>query len=129
MKTGYWMFIEGVLLVALALVGCPREAANIRDSIAALDGFLRQAQDHHEGECVAQPSKALCQAINRAGAVQNAAGDFVKIYCEGPREPFVATFKDGGPCIEQKGMEPRARAVLQELQRTIADLKAIVGDK
>ncbi len=117
--------LSAIALLAL-LGGCPK-APHIRDGIAALDGFLSKAQDNHEAECKANPSKPICKAINRAGAVQNAAGDFLKIYCEGPREPAVAAFRDGGPCIEEKGLGTRADAVLRELRRTIEDLKAVIG--
>ncbi len=119
--------VVAVVCLAFLLAGCPKAAQQIRDGVAALNGFLVQAQTHHGMECKAEPTKALCQSINRAGAVQNATIDFVKVYCEGPRETAVASFKDGGPCIEQKGMEPRANAVLRELNQTIADIKAIAG--
>jgi len=114
-------------LSALLLYGCPKHAKDIRDSISTLHGFLVKAQDNHETECKADPSKAACLAINKAGAVQNGASDFVKVYCAGPRPAGTALFSDGGPCIEDSGLQSRADAILTELNASIADLKAIVG--
>ncbi len=111
------------LLLALAATGCQSLEQTARDGIAAFYGFLVQAQDHHEVECKATPTKTLCVSINKAGDVLNVARGTFKVYCSGTPKPAEQPFLAGGPCAADKSVEPRLRAAMSEMQKLLPVIK------
>ena len=109
-------------VLALLLAGCPSEK-NFRDGIAAFHGFLIQAQDHHETECRAAPTKTLCVSINKAGDALNIARAALKVYCSGTPKAGDQPFLQGGPCVVDKSAEPRMQAAFSELQKLLPVIK------
>ena len=107
---------------ALLLAGCPSEK-NFRDGIAAFHGFLIQAQDHHEVECKAVPTKTLCVSINKAGDALNIARSALKVYCSGTPKVGDEPFLQGGPCVVDKSAEPRMQTAFSELQKLLPVIK------
>ena len=121
------MLKVGLLLPILLLLGaCDPLEKNARDSIAAAKGFIEKAQEHHASECIAMPSKPLCAAITKAVAAQNVAVDALHLYCSGAPSAGNAAYDAGGPCAPSKGVEPRLRIAIRDLDRIIAEAKGVV---
>ncbi len=120
MRRSYLIF---TLLLALTATGCQPLEQTARDGIAAFSGFLVQAQDHHEVECKAAPTKSLCVSINKAGDVLNMARGLSKVYCSGTPKAGDQPFLAGGPCAADKSVEPRLRAAMSEMQKLFPVIK------
>lgn len=136
-----------VLLFSFAVAGCAarnadpsvRQGANApeqiaRDAFYAAKGFVEQAQDNHEAECVAlqdtplgsitderaRKAKKICIAINQAADAQNLLGHAINQYCGGPG------YLEGGDCNPQVDVEARLRAAIVDLNQYIANLKGLL---
>jgi hypothetical protein len=70
-----------VLTLALITVGCSPLENNARDTAAALSGSIVAAQVKYQTPCSADPSKDICQIINRGVSGENALITAVETYC------------------------------------------------
>src|ERR1700675_3593078 len=68
-------------LGVLPMVACSPLENQARDVAAALSGSIVAAQSKYQGSCAANPSQAICQAINRGVSGENALVTAVETYC------------------------------------------------
>ena len=125
-----WLAYELIVILAVLVLlpgGCQPLEKSVRDAIAAEKGFLDKAEQNHLAECQASPTKSLCLAIRKAGEARNVAIDILELYCSGLPRSGGKSFAEGGPCAPDKSAEPKLRAALADLQRDIADLKAVLS--
>lgn len=120
-KLRFWLLVS--LLPFLA--ACPI-AKSARDTIAASSALLEQAQKKHLTECRAQPTKPVCQQINRLVSAENAAIDLLTLYCSGTPKPGQMAFSDGGPCCPDKAVEGRLRTAIANLDTITKDVGGII---
>lgn len=112
-----------LLLPLVILLGCQPIQNTARDGIAAAKGVLQTAQTKYMAQCTANPQDAPCVIIHKGVAAQNVAIDALEAYCEGGATP---AFKDGGPCVANKAVEPKLRASLDNLNQIIPDVKGLL---
>ena len=72
-----------LLLVALLLpmLACTPMENQARDTAAALSGSLIAAQTKYQASCAANPTRQVCQVINRGVSGENALLTAVETYC------------------------------------------------
>lgn len=138
-KTRLALCITPLLVAILVAPGCaarnpaapgyaPEQYA--RDAIAAAQGFIVQAQEHHGAECRsgcalpeiqdAKLCRNICNAINRAVHAQNAAIDALSLYCAGPG------WGEGAPCNPQPDFALRLREAVRELDRIVREVRGLL---
>ena len=72
------VLIVGVLLVCTACTPIEQQA---RNTAAALQGTIVAAQAKYHDSCVANPTQAVCQDINKGVAGENALITAIETYC------------------------------------------------
>ena len=70
-----------IVAVVLPMVACSPLENQARDVAAALSGSIIAAQSKYQASCVANPSQAVCVAINRGVSGENALVTAVETYC------------------------------------------------
>ena len=75
----YFMIV--LALGVLPMVACSPLENQARDVAAALSGSIVAAQSKYQESCGANPSQAICQAINRGVSGENALLTAVETYC------------------------------------------------
>jgi hypothetical protein len=75
----YFMIV--LALGVLPMVACSPLENQARDVAAALSGSIVAAQSKYQESCRANPSQAICQAINRGVSGENALLTAVETYC------------------------------------------------
>lgn len=120
------LLILPLLFAALAMSACPPSQPlekSARDAVATSKGYLDAAKEHHP-ECVSDTPAAStnCTIISRGVAAKDSVIDAVNIYCASPE------YSNGtGECIPNKDLEPKLKEALDNLNRTINDVKAVGG--
>ena len=114
-----------ILIPLLLLLGCDAAKA-ARDTIATDYGWITTAQAQHRESCQADTAQQKCALINRAIAVHNTSVDLLNLYCQGAPKPDDVPYDEGGPCSPQKGLEPRLRAAIRDLDTIVKDVKGWV---
>jgi hypothetical protein len=115
------------LLAVVLLAGCQSFEKSARDAIAGAHGWVQQQQPIRQAECSADPSKAICRAINRVIAGEHTTAGVLNVYCAGAPPAGQASFADGGPCVPVKSAEAAIQAAIINLQTTVNDAKKVAG--
>ena len=113
--------MRGVLTTLLAvsllvLVACSPLENQARDVAAALSGSIVAAQGKYQGSCAANPSQAICQAINRGVSGENALVTAVETYCGWAVTP---------PPLDPNAMCVPVKSASAVLQTAIANAAAL----
>jgi hypothetical protein len=117
------------LFLLMSVAGCSQPfEASARDGIATASGFLNKAVELNKAECQGQPSEQKCQAIKKAAASLDLAIDGLEAYCGGTGFNAGTTPCQSPADPAQKGqLEAKLRAILQNLDRDITDVKKLTG--
>jgi hypothetical protein len=75
------LFTIVLVLGVLPMLACSPLENQARDAAAALSGSIVAAQAKYQGNCTANPSQPICQAINRGVSGENALITAVETYC------------------------------------------------
>lgn len=70
-----------VMVLVVPMVACSPLENQARDVAAALSGSIIAAQSKYQSSCAANPSQAICAAINRGVSGENALVTAVETYC------------------------------------------------
>lgn len=115
-------------LLAITLACPPSQPLEqtARDTVATAKGYLDSAKSHHP-ECAAPadastPQSVNCQVIAKGVAAKDSVIDALNVYCASPDYS-----NNGGPCVPNKDLQSKLQAALDDLNRTITDVKAIGG--
>ncbi len=118
MKLLSFATICAILLLVVLMVGCPRVVNNARDTIAAANGVIVQAEIQYSPTCTSNPSQPICNTINRAVAAQNAAITALEAYCG-----FNSASNPNDKCQPVKTLEPALTSALANLNQFVTELK------
>jgi hypothetical protein len=112
------------LTLAVNAASCDKAAA-ARDSLATAQGVIVQAQQDHQAECTANPSKAVCTSINKMVRFQNVGIDALETYCGWPARPTAAQLAtvSNVPCAKNANALGILTTAIQNLNVTVADFK------
>lgn len=117
------------LLLPLGLTGCPSGqtvSQKSRDVIATASGVISNLDSRYKASCEADSSQTVCGAIGHSKAALNVSIDALEAYCEGTPIAGDKPFKDGGPCSPVSTAGDALKSALDNLNRAVADLKAVV---
>jgi hypothetical protein len=111
-------------VVAILAITC-NIPADARNSLATAQGVIQSAQSQHQAECSANPSLAVCTAINNLVKLQNVAIDGLETYCGWPARPTAAQLAAASqtPCTKNAPALTILTTALQNLNVAIADFK------
>ena len=114
-----------VLVLLGGLNGCTQLEKHARDTAAALNGAITQAQQQHQQECNATPTLAACIVINKAVDGQNALVTAIEAYCgwsvANPPVDMAAT-----QCVPVKSAQAGLQTAVANADLFIAELKGVI---
>jgi hypothetical protein len=110
--------IATVAVLLMLTVACHTFEANARDTIAAANGVIVQAEVQYSPTCTSNPNQSVCQTINKAVAAQNAAITALETYCG-----FTAANQPSDKCQPVKALEPALTSALANLNQFVTELK------
>lgn len=113
-----------LMVAVVALLGftaaCHTFEANARDTIAAANGAIVQAEVQYSITCTSNPNQTVCVDINKAVAAQNAAITALETYCG-----FTSASKAEDTCKPVKSFQPALTAALANLNQIVTELKGV----
>lgn len=110
--------IAMVAVLLLLTVACHTFEANARDTIAAANGVIVQAEIQYGPSCLANSKQTVCDDINKSVAAQNAAITALEAYCG-----FTGASQAQDKCQPVKSLQPALNAALTNLAQFVTELK------
>lgn len=113
--------VATICCLVLLTVACHTIESNARDTIAAAQGVIVQAQVQFQPQCSADATKAPCPVINQAVSAQNAAITALEAYCG-----FTPTSGVTEKCTPVKSLQPALTSALANLNQFVTELKGAI---
>lgn len=114
--------VTALALLCLFMVGCSPIENQARDAAAALGGIITYAQTEYLASCQANPSQAVCQAVNRGVSAQNALTTAVETYC-GWSTTAPPPNPETTKCVPVKGADAALQSAIANANREVSEIR------